>query len=130
GYVANAMTRAGSSAWHGLGYVYTEDDRLNAKDFQIELSGTLRPRLRQSQTGYLVGGPLRRSGVATRMFVSSSAELLNSNGKKPLKNVYVPSAGFIQYVNSPGFSVTNPARTLMNAYRPPESQPIPADPFV
>src|SRR5687768_7206385 len=37
GFLANAMTRSGSNAFHGFGYLYFKNEALNANDFQRNL---------------------------------------------------------------------------------------------
>ena len=34
GFIANAVTRAGSNDFHGLGYAYVNNDVLNANSFE------------------------------------------------------------------------------------------------
>ncbi len=66
GAVVNAVTKAGSNRFHGSGYYYLRDDKLNTKDF---VTGTVTP-LHQPQDGFTFGGPV----VHDRAFFFGSYE--------------------------------------------------------
>jgi len=71
GYVANAITRAGGSAWHGTAYTVFMNDALNANGFQENCAcsalGTTSPRppLKEAQPGFQIGGPAWRRSIFT-----------------------------------------------------------------
>ncbi len=91
GYVANAVTKSGGSAWHGLLYHNLRAAALNANDFQLNASGLPKPPLRETQPGFQSGGPLRRD----RVFVSAAWERTGSRGFSPRPATFtLPSAGF------------------------------------
>ena len=73
GYLANAVTKAGGSSWHGRAYFYLKNDALNANDFQRNLNPN-QPRLplKEAQPGFTMSGPL----VRDRLFVSGTFEYL------------------------------------------------------
>ncbi|HWW87292.1 MAG TPA: carboxypeptidase regulatory-like domain-containing protein [Vicinamibacterales bacterium] len=56
GAVINAVTKAGTNAFHGSGYYYLRDDKMDATNW---LTGTVTP-LHQAQPGGTVGGPIVR----------------------------------------------------------------------
>ena len=78
GFVANAVTRAGGNAFHGIGYEYIENTVLNAADFQDNLRGFGRLPDKQQQFGYQVGGPVLKN----RLFFSSALEQLISHSSQ------------------------------------------------
>ncbi len=72
GVVANAVTRSGGNAWHGLAYLYGKHDALSANEWQRNATGQDRAPLRELQPGVSTGGPL----VKDALFASLSAEAL------------------------------------------------------
>jgi hypothetical protein len=65
GYLANAITRAGSNVWHGMGWANFMNEALDANDFQINLLGMPRPKLREYEPGYELGGPWFATGTSS-----------------------------------------------------------------
>ena len=88
GILANAVTRAGGSAWHGTGYWYQKNDWLNANGFQENRLGLPRPPLKEWQPGVHAGGPLRRNTLA----VSTAFERLRSRGRGDPVDYQLPTA--------------------------------------
>ncbi len=74
GYIANAITRAGTNTWRGTVWMNAKNEALDANEFQNNLQGARRPELREFEPGYQIGGPLRRN----RYFFSSSLDYLQS----------------------------------------------------
>jgi len=58
GFVANAITRSGSNAFHGLLFGYLNNQVLNANAFQSNKNGFPRQEHREVRPGFSVGGPL------------------------------------------------------------------------
>ena len=127
GYLANAITRTGTSNWHGLTYLDTKNEWLNANDFQNTVVSVPRPRLREYRAGYDITGPVFPR-FKKKLFVSFAGEYFRSDGEQPDETFTVPSAGFLQSLQS--FPEDAPARVLLNSYPPPQSTPIPGDPFL
>ena len=90
GYLANAVTRSGGNAWHGIGYFHLKNDALNANDFQSNRRGLDRPPLKEAQTGVHAGGPLRRDGL----YFSGAFEHLRTRNRAEAIAVRVPAAHF------------------------------------
>ncbi len=57
GFLANAVTRAGGTDWHGAGYFNFRNDALNANEFQRNLAGKPRTPFKELQPGF----PRRRT---------------------------------------------------------------------
>jgi hypothetical protein len=64
GYLVNAVTRAGSTAWRGQIYLEFMNEALNGNGFQENLSGFRRPKLREWQPGVTIGGPVWRKLIS------------------------------------------------------------------
>jgi hypothetical protein len=110
GAVANAVTRSGSDAWHGLLYANFKNDALKAGDFQDNLRGWKRP-VNEYQPGFHVGGPVRRG----RLFLSSAFDFLRSRGREAPVTFAVPSTEFIPLYTQPGSA----ARGLLERFPAP-----------
>ena len=76
GYLANAVTKAGTANWHGLAYVNAKNSSLNANDFQSHARGVRKASGHEIEPGAQAGGPLQHN----RLFLSLAADLLHSAG--------------------------------------------------
>lgn len=112
GFVANAVTKAGGNAFHGVGYDYMKNTALNAADFADNLGGYGRLADHEQQFGYQVGGPI----VHDRLFFSSALEQLISHGAQSPQTYTLPSSNFISAFNLPSTSL---ARQLLEKYPGP-----------
>lgn len=97
GFVANAVTRAGGSQWHGLGYVYLKNEALNANGFQQNVRGVDRPPLKEIQGGYQAGGRI----LTDRLFLSSALEGFRSRGRGEPLEYRLPTRGLLNFT-APG----------------------------
>jgi len=96
GVLANAVTRAGGSQWHGLAYFYAKNSALNGNDFQRNLIGLPQSPLHEAEPGFQVGGPILKN----RLFTSTSFEYLRSRGYGDPVTIQLPTTGFLSYLNS------------------------------
>lgn len=112
GFLANAITRAGSEQFHGLGYFYIKNDVLNANGFQENLVGAPRNPAKEIQPGYFVGGPILRH----RLFFSSAFEHLRSRSFQDPFTFLFPSTTFF---SSLGVSKTSAIFNLLTTYPAP-----------
>ena len=87
GYLANAITRSGGNAWHGIGYFNFKNDALNANEFERNRQSLGRVPLKESQLGYHVGGPFEED----RLFFSSAFEYLRSRSVQQEQKVKFPT---------------------------------------
>lgn len=109
GYLANAVTASGGSAWHGLGYFNLKHEALNGNGFQANRNGYARAKAREFQGGARAGGPLIRE----RLFVSASWERLTSDGATLPQEYALPSSSWS------GFTAPQSvARRLIDRFRP------------
>ena len=95
GFIANAVTRAGSANYHGIAYEYLKNDALNAADFQDNRNGLGRRADKEHEFGYQVGGPvIPRTGIRSRLAFSSSLDQLISHSKQDLQTYRVLTTDF------------------------------------
>ncbi len=111
GFLANAITRAGTNRFHGTGYFYLRNDILNANGFQENLRGFDRMPFRERQPGFVIGGPVWRE----RLFFSSSFENFHSRSQLTPQPYKVPAARFTELFTQEGFK----SRTLLQQYPAP-----------
>ena len=111
GYLANAVTRSGGNAWHGIGYFHLKNDALNANDFQSNLRGLERPPFKEAQTGFHAGGPLRRNAL----FFSGAFEHLRTRNRAESIAVRVPAPNFARDFTAEG----SLARRLLTQFQTP-----------
>jgi hypothetical protein len=112
GFLANAVTRAGGSEWHGLGYFYTKNEALNANDFQRNRIGLPRTPVKEAQPGFSVGGPLRPE----RLFASASLEFLRSRSQSEPQTFQLPTPAFFAFIDPSAGSI---AKRLLRDFPPP-----------
>ncbi len=95
GFLANAVTRAGGNAWHGVGYLYVQNEALDANTFRRNLADEARQRDRQWQPGVEIGGPI----LHDRLFISGSFEYFQGVSQSDLnQTVTVPSGNLIDFL--------------------------------
>jgi hypothetical protein len=111
GYLANAITRSGGNAWHGIGYFNFKNDALNANEFERNRQGLARVPLKESQLGYHVGGPLKRD----RLFFSSAFEYLSNRGLQEEQKVKFPTKELFS------IGVQGVSADLLQRFAPPVS---------
>jgi hypothetical protein len=103
GFIANAVTRAGGSAWHGVGYFYLQNEALNANDLTRNVQGLPRAKERQLQPGISIGGPILKN----RLLINLSTEYLQSVSQTAPAQFRLPTAQFFSL-----FHLTPPANSL------------------
>jgi len=84
GFVANAVTKRGGSAYHGLAYAYLDNEALDANTFQNNLASLPRSPFKRTYAGYSAAGPILRD----RLFFSSAFEQLTSKSFGNTQNVF------------------------------------------
>jgi hypothetical protein len=117
GFIANAVTRAGSAQYRGIGYEYLKNTVLDAADFQDNLSGLGRRSDHENEFGYQVGGPVIPKGaLRSRLFFSSALEQLISHSKQDPATYVLPTTSFLADLTVPS---TRLASQLLTAFPPP-----------
>lgn len=107
GFLANAVTRAGSSVWHGSAFVQIKNDAFNANGFQENRNGIGRAPLKELRPGVTLGGPLLRD----RLFVSGALQLRRFRSRNNPQTFALPTAGFISSTDS-----ASPMGRLLRSY--------------
>ncbi len=108
----NVVTRAGTNSYHGQGYEFLRNEKLNANDFFFNKSQTQRPILKQNQFGGNFGGPVlkmketfffvsyqgtrQRNGVAGS--VSALMPVLGDRSQATLESAFGLTAGSLDPV--------------------------------
>ena len=128
GLVANAVTRGGTSTWHGIGYAYLNDTMLNANSFQHlgglntstgERGDQVLPRQPQTDVyaGFWLGGPLSKRKLKKRLFGSAAFESLRSRGSGDVFPYQVPVLSSFQTLYRNRQSLA-----WLQQYQPPVAQ--------
>ncbi|PWU01933.1 MAG: hypothetical protein C5B51_21845 [Terriglobia bacterium] len=86
GFVANAITRSGTNAWHGLAYTYLNNDVLNAATFVQNAFDIRKTPQKELEAGAYVGGPIRKD----RLFFSSEFDRYRSRALTDPDDYIVP----------------------------------------
>lgn len=96
GFVANAVSRAGTNQFHGIGYWYLKNDALNANGFQENLAGIRRRPDKENELGFQTGGPI----LHDRLFYSAALDHLRSRSTQDPVDFTFPSTSFPLYTTS------------------------------
>ena len=110
GYIANAVTRAGTNEWHGLLYADIKNSALNANDFQSNRLGQAIAPVREIEPGLRVGGPIHRDTT----FVSISFDFLRSRNRTAPRTYLLPTPNLIASTAPDSI-----ARKLLTQFAPP-----------
>jgi hypothetical protein len=96
GAIINAVTKSGTSAFHGTAYDYLRNEDLNSNEFFANRNGVARPLYRYNTGGYTLGGPLAIPGKFTRwkekLFFFFGQEFVNLTTPGTLQSVTEPTA--------------------------------------
>ncbi len=111
------VTRSGSNELHGSAFEYFRDDALDANDFFANRSGLAKPKLRQHDFGFTLGGPL----VRDRTFFFASYEGLRLERPVTSPPFVVPSMEAREQ-GSPA------AQQILRAFPLPNGPTLPGDP--
>jgi hypothetical protein len=113
GFVANAITYAGSEQFHGTVYFYLRNDALNANDFQRNLIGLPTQPLKEIQPGFRLTGPI----LHNRLLFSGAFERLRDRSRLDPATYLFPTPAYIQ-----GLPAQSAARQLLTTFAPPQVQ--------
>jgi Carboxypeptidase regulatory-like domain/TonB-dependent Receptor Plug Domain len=113
GFIANAITRSGGNAFHGVAYFYSINDLLNANALQNNLIGAPRTPDKQSEPGYVLGGPILKD----RLFFSSTFDYFHNGSRQAPVTLVVPSTVFLADYTAAG----SLARQLLTEFPAPRA---------
>ena len=122
GYIANAVTRSGGNAWHGLGSFYLKNTVLNANEFQDNLAGLPRMPVKEDRIGAFVGGPVWKKSL----FSGTSFEYFRGRSQQEPSSYNLPNSEFLSFLGCP--AKASYACQLLRDY--PVSSSTALDPFV
>src|SRR5262249_28464221 len=95
GVLVQAVTKSGTSQFHGGGYYYRRNEEFNANNFFANRNGTPIPRYRYNTWGYNIGGAVSIPKLLPRkdkLFFLFSQEYLPTSTPQNLVTVTVPTA--------------------------------------
>jgi hypothetical protein len=113
-----ALSKSGSSHFHGSGYFYVRDGSLNATDAYTKASGLTKPSDRQMYPGFTVGGPVIFPGLNfnrshNKLFFFSGYEYNYQHPAGTIHELFVPPAQMLggdfdpAYLSSLGLTGSN-----------------------
>ncbi|HEY3835824.1 MAG TPA: carboxypeptidase regulatory-like domain-containing protein, partial [Bryobacteraceae bacterium] len=118
GFVANAISRAGTNQFHGIGYEYLKNAAINANGFQENLAGIGRLADNENEFGFQTGGPI----LHDRLFFSAALDHLRSRSTQDPIVFTFPSTAFGDYTTSSSLAskllAQFPAPTVANGLSP------------
>ena len=97
------VTRSGSNQFHGSGYEFVRNDKLNANDFFNNRNGQKRPPVRYNDFGYTIGGPI----IKNKTFFFFSQEF-RRNSLPSTDTFFLPNPQELSG-NFAGITTLNPA---------------------
>jgi hypothetical protein len=119
----NLVTRAGTGAYHGVGYDFLRNTVFNANDYFLNQQGQPRPIMQQNQFGGSFGGPVPKlhntfffvnyEGMRQKNGVSGSI-----SGSVPVLPATRTAASLASAFNLPAASIDPVAVNLLNAPGP------------
>ncbi len=89
GGVITAVTKSGTNEFHGSGYYYNRNEKLNARNFFEDPAKPKNP-FDQNEFGGTFGGPI----LQNKLFFFSDYQGIRSDGNSPVTGVVVPNAAF------------------------------------
>ena len=96
GAIINAVTKSGTSIFHGTMYDYLRNEKLNSNEFFANRNGVKRPLYRYNVAGYTFGGPFTIPRKFTRwkdkLFFFFGQEFITLTAPGSLQSVTVPTA--------------------------------------
>jgi hypothetical protein len=94
GSVTNLVTKQGSNAWHGSGWDFIRNDKLDANEFLLNQNGVAKPKLRFNQFGGTLGGPI----VKDKLFFFLSYQQDHFTSVAEPQSIQIESPQFAQAV--------------------------------
>jgi hypothetical protein len=100
GFVANAVTRGATNAWHIGGFFHLENELLNANGFQTNANGLARQPMTQVEGGFVGGGPV----IPRKLFLSGGLDVLRTKALADPQNFALPTASFLQSLSPASYA--------------------------
>src|SRR5262249_38582340 len=122
GYIANAVSRPGTGAWHAQAFFALQNEKLNANGYQDNASTYSRRPSREIRPGIFAGGPIKRE----RLFLGVSTEYFRTRDRQQPIFVNLPNTELFDLAGCK--FVSSIACRLLGGYALPK--PTPDDPYV
>ena len=129
GAVVNMVTKSGSNEFHGTGYYFLRDAKLNANDWFANRAGRAIPAFHRDQFGGVLGGPV----IKNKTFFFAGYEYTKQESPTTA-NVTLPTelqrgGDFSQTLNASGqlMTIYNPYDTFVNSAGNIERRPFPGN---
>ncbi len=116
-FIANAVTHTGTGSWHGSGWAFLKNDRLDGNGFQENAAGIPRATLHQVEPGASLTGPVLKD----RIFTSVTFDRLGFRSYGDPQDYLLPTRSFAASLDplSPAGRLLQPlASSLPNASSP------------
>src|SRR5262245_11147343 len=108
GGTVQVVTRRGGNEFHGVGYIYGQNERFNANDFFFNRDGIDRQKARRLEGGFTLGGPI----IKNKLFFFGGYQ------KTDAHTAYVPTAQSLVVVpEALRFAVDRSPEGLRQAFR-------------
>jgi hypothetical protein len=91
GGVINAITKSGTTAFHGTAYYYKRHEQFNANTYFNNLNKVAKPRYRYNTWGGTIGGPVPIGRLKNKLFFFYSQEYLPTASPGSLQRVTMPT---------------------------------------
>lgn len=127
GAVTIVQTKSGTNQWHGSGYEFFRNDKLDANTFFNNRGGVERPAFRRNEFGGTIGGPLRRD----RTFIFGDYQGIRLRQPRTVvatiptlaQRAMVTTGDF----SNAGFTIYDPENVVNNQRQPFPGNRIPAN---
>jgi carboxypeptidase family protein/TonB-dependent receptor-like protein len=88
GSITNLVTKSGTNAWHGSGWDFWRNDKLDANNFFLNQTGDKKPPLHFNQFGGTLGGPIFKDKLF--FFISYQGERFKTSAPPQTITVETP----------------------------------------
>src|SRR5712691_8650247 len=114
----SVATRAGTSEYHGTGYLFLRNEGFNSNEFFANAQKTVKPLIRLFQPGFEMGGPIRKN----KTFFFGSYQLNRIDFTQPIDQTFgIPivytalakSGVFRYFVPDPANPVVRAGKTIL-----------------
>lgn len=126
GAVVNMVTRSGTNSYHGTGYYFLRDDKLNANDWFSNRAGRPLPEFHRDQYGGVFGGPIIRDKTFFFGGYEYTKQQSPTSSTITLPTALQRAGDFSQTYNASGqlMTIYNPFDTFINAAGDVERRPF------
>ncbi len=114
GSITNLVTKSGTNSWHGSGWEFIRNDKLDANNFFLNQVGVPKQKLRFNQWGGTFGGPI----VKDKLFFFVSYQQDHFNSFAPPTTITVESQAFRDLVTGTPALANSVSKLLYSNFAP------------